>query len=95
MGATENKQPIQATFDARANGDGAAFSSILAEDGQWTVIGSDPVSQTYTAEGDNAVLQWEGTATAESGKPYNSSSCWVGRVADGEVREDMALVAEL
>ena len=129
MGAAENKKLIQAAFDAWADGDGAAFFNILAEDVQWTVIGSGPVSQAYTsrqafldgaakplnaklaepiqptvvniiAEGDQVVLQWEGTATAKSGKPYNNSYCWVMRVADGKVREgtayiDTALVADL
>lgn len=129
MGAAENKQLIQAAFDAWAAGDGAAFFNILAEDVQWTVIGSGPVSRVYTsrqafldgaakplnaklagpiqptvvniiAEGDQVVLQWEGTATAKSGKPYNNSYCWVMRVADGKVREgtayiDTALVADL
>ena len=129
MGAAENKKLIQDAFDAWAAGDGAAFFNILAEDVQWTVIGSGPVSRAYTsrqafldgaakplnaklagpiqptvvniiAEGDNVVLQWEGTATAKSGKPYNNSYCWVMRVADGKVREgtayiDTALVADL
>ena len=129
MGAAENKQLIQAAFDAWADGDGVAFFNILAEDVQWTVIGSGPVSRAYTsrqafldgaakplnakltgpiqptvvniiAEGDQVVLQWEGTATAKSGKPYNNSYCWVMRVADGKVREgtayiDTALVADL
>ena len=49
MGAAENKQLIQAAFDAWADGDGAAFFNILAEDVQWTVIGSGPVSRAYTS----------------------------------------------
>ena len=59
-----------------------------------------PTVVDIIAEGDNVVLQWEGTATAKSGKPYNNSYCWVMRVADGKVREgtayiDTALVADL
>ena len=49
MGAAENKQVIQAAFDAWASGDGAAFFNTLAEDVQWTVIGTSPVSRTYTS----------------------------------------------
>ena len=49
MGAAENKKLIQDVFDAWAGGDGAAFFNALAEDVQWTVIGSGPVSQTYTS----------------------------------------------
>ena len=49
MGAAENKQVIQAAFDAWVGGDGAAFFNTLAEDVQWTVIGTSPVSRTYTS----------------------------------------------
>ena len=102
-------------------GDGGAFFNALAEDVQWTVIGSSPVSRTYTsrqafldgatkplsaklagpiqpmvvniiAEGDNVVLQWEGKATAKTGKPYNNSYCWVMRIADGKVKEGIAYI---
>ena len=49
MGAAENKKLIQAAFDAWAEGDAAAFFNTLAEDVQWTVIGSGPVSRAYTS----------------------------------------------
>ena len=49
MGAAENKQVIQAAFDAWAGGDAAAFFNTLAEDVRWTVIGTSPVSRTYTS----------------------------------------------
>lgn len=129
MGAADNKRVIQDAFTAWANGDGMAFFNILAEDVQWTVIGTSPVSQTYTsrqafvdgaakplsaklagpihptvqnilAEGDNIVLQWQGSATTKSGKPYNNSYCWVMRLDNGKVKEgtayiDTELVSEL
>ena len=129
MGAAENKQMIQDAFTAWANGDGMAFFNILAEDVEWTVIGTSPVSQTYTsrqafvdgaakplsaklagpitptvenilAEGDNIVLQWQGSATTKSGKPYNNSYCWVMRLENGKVKKgtayiDTELVSEL
>ncbi|MEW6296484.1 MAG: nuclear transport factor 2 family protein [Thermodesulfobacteriota bacterium] len=49
MGAAENKKVIQDVFAAWARGDGAAFFNILADDVRWTVIGSCPVSRTYTS----------------------------------------------
>ena len=42
------------------------------------------------AEGDKVVVQWDGSATAKSGKPYNQRYCWVMRIADGRVREGVA-----
>ena len=49
MGAAENKQVIRDAFTAWANGDGTAFFNTLADDVRWTVIGTSPVSQTYTS----------------------------------------------
>jgi uncharacterized protein len=49
MGAAENKQLIQDVFAAWAKGDGAAFFNVLADDVRWTVIGTSPVSRTYTS----------------------------------------------
>ncbi|HYA34760.1 MAG TPA: nuclear transport factor 2 family protein [Candidatus Binataceae bacterium] len=42
------------------------------------------------AEGDKVVVQWDGSATAKNGKPYNQRYCWVIRVVDGRVREGIA-----
>ncbi len=50
MSAAENKKLIQDVFAAWASGDGAAFFNILADDVRWTVIGSCPVSRTYTSK---------------------------------------------
>ncbi len=49
MSAAENKKLIQDVFDAWASGDGMAFFNTLAEDVRWTVIGTSPVSRTYTS----------------------------------------------
>lgn len=49
MSAAENKKVLQEVFAAWARGDGAAFFKVLAEDVRWTVIGSCPVSRTYTS----------------------------------------------
>ena len=49
MGAAENKQTIRDAFTAWANGDGTAFFNTLADDVRWTVIGTSPVSRTYTS----------------------------------------------
>lgn len=50
MGATENKKLIQDVFAAWAKGGGGAFFNILADDVRWTVIGTSPVSRTYTSK---------------------------------------------
>ena len=49
MSAAENKKLIQDVFTAWAGGDGMAFFNTLAEDVQWTVIGTSPISRTYTS----------------------------------------------
>jgi len=50
MGAAENKKLIQDVFAAWSRGDGSAFFNVLADDVRWTVIGSCPVSRTYTSK---------------------------------------------
>jgi hypothetical protein len=50
MSAIENKKLIQDAFAAWGRGDGAAFFNLLADDVRWTVIGSCPVSRTYTSK---------------------------------------------
>ena len=50
MSAMENKKLVQDAFAQWARGDGAAFLSLLADDVHWTVIGSTPVSRTYTSK---------------------------------------------
>ena len=49
MSTAENKKLIQDAFTAWARGDGTAFFKLLADDVRWTVIGSTPVSRTYTS----------------------------------------------
>jgi len=49
MSAADNKKTIQDVFAAWARGDGSAFFNVLAEDVRWTVIGTSPVSRTYTS----------------------------------------------
>lgn len=49
MSTAENKKLIQDAFTAWARGDGMAFFKLLAEDVRWTVIGSTPVSRTYSS----------------------------------------------
>jgi ketosteroid isomerase-like protein len=50
MGAVENKKLIQDVFAAWARGEGSAFFNILDDNVRWTVIGSCPVSKTYTSK---------------------------------------------
>jgi uncharacterized protein len=50
MSTTDNRKLITDTFTAWARGDGMAFFNILADDVHWTVIGSTPVSRTYSSK---------------------------------------------
>jgi hypothetical protein len=50
MGAAENKKLIHDVFAAWGRGENAAFFDILDENVRWTVIGSCPVSKTYTSK---------------------------------------------
>jgi ketosteroid isomerase-like protein len=50
MGAVENKAMVQDAFAKWSRGDGGAFFALLADDVHWTVIGSTPVSRTYTSK---------------------------------------------
>jgi uncharacterized protein len=52
MNATENKKIIREAFDAWSAGDGRPFFKLVADDVRWTVIGSTPISRTYTSKGD-------------------------------------------
>jgi uncharacterized protein len=119
MSTEGNRQLVQDALGRWTAGDGAALFRLLDDDVQWTVIGTTPVSRTYTsrrdfidnaliplgglldgaitprvvnviADGDHVVLQWDGTATTKSGKPYSNRYCWVMRFRDGRIVEGLA-----
>jgi len=50
MSANDNRKLVTDAFAAWARGDGMAFFNLLADDVHWTVIGSTPVSRTYTSK---------------------------------------------
>ena len=50
--ADENKKTVLDAFSAWAGGDGGAFFKLLADDVRWTVIGTTPISGTYTSRSD-------------------------------------------
>ena len=50
MGIDENKQVVQAFYDAGARGDMDACFALLADDIEWTNIGSTKFSGTYTGK---------------------------------------------
>lgn len=50
MSAAENRRLIEETFNKWSRGDGGAFFALLDDDVRWTVIGSTPVSRTYTSK---------------------------------------------
>ncbi len=52
MSAAENKKMIREAFDAWSGGDGRPFFKLVADDVRWTVIGSTPISRTYTSKAD-------------------------------------------
>ena len=50
MSAAENKKLIQQAFAKWAGGDADAVFKLLADDVQWTVIGSTRVSRSYQSK---------------------------------------------
>ena len=48
MTEQDNKAIIQGAFDAWAAGTGGVFD-LLADDATWTIVGTTPVSRTYTS----------------------------------------------
>jgi uncharacterized protein len=49
MSAAENRRLVEDAFAKWARGDAGTFMGLLADDVRWTVIGSTPVSRTYTS----------------------------------------------
>jgi uncharacterized protein len=47
--AALNKQAVQASFDRWRNHTGSPFE-LLAADAAWTIVGSSPLSKTYTRQ---------------------------------------------
>lgn len=52
MGIAENKQIVQAFYDAGNRGDMDACLALLSDDVRWTNIGSTPFSGTYVGKKD-------------------------------------------
>jgi uncharacterized protein len=50
MSAAENRRLIEDAFAKWSRGDGGAFFALLDDNVRWTVIGSTPVSRTYTSK---------------------------------------------
>lgn len=49
--------------------------------------GLRPTIHTVTAEGDRVVVEWEGNAETQEGKPYCNQYCMVFTVRDGRIRQ--------
>jgi uncharacterized protein len=54
MGASENKQIVRNNFEQLALGNGASLLDSLADDVQWTIIGTTTLSKTF--KGKQAVI---------------------------------------
>jgi len=50
------------------------------------------VLHAVLADGDRVAVEWSGTASRTSGKPYNQTYCWVLRLAGGRIVEVTAYV---
>ena len=50
----------------------------------------DPTVINVLADGDQVVLQWDGSAKTKGGMPYMNRYCWVMRFTDGKVVEGLA-----
>ncbi len=55
MGASENKQIVRNNFEQLALGNGAPLLDSLADDVQWTIIGTTTLSKTF--KGKQAVVE--------------------------------------
>jgi len=55
MSTTENKKRMQVAFDALSEGDAEPFVGLLADDVNWTILGSTAWSGTY--RGKAAVME--------------------------------------
>ncbi len=52
MGMAENKQAVRHNFEQLANGNGAPLLDSLADDVQWTIIGTTSLSKTFNGKQD-------------------------------------------
>ena len=52
MSATKNKKVIETAFTAWSQGDGMALFNLIADNVNWTITGSSPISGTYTTKHD-------------------------------------------
>ncbi|MGO9267913.1 MAG: nuclear transport factor 2 family protein [Candidatus Binataceae bacterium] len=71
MSAMENRKLVEDAFAKWSRGDGSAFFALLADDVHWTVIGSTPVSRTYTSKRafEEGAVQPLGTKLASAIQP--------------------------
>lgn len=51
-----------------------------------------PVSKQVWADGDHVVIQWEGSAVASDGQPYNNSYAWILYMRNGKAVEVTAFL---
>lgn len=51
-----------------------------------------PVSKQVWADGDHVIIQWDGTAVARDGQPYNNSYAWIFHMRNGKAVEVTAFL---
>jgi len=73
---TTPKDRLEHVFEETAKGNGQPFLDALAEDAEWTVIGSTGWSKT----------QGQGENITRDGHKYENTYCWVFAFRDGHVR---------
>ena len=52
MSSAENKKIVETAFMAWSKGDGMAVFNLIADQVEWTITGSSPISGTYTSKHD-------------------------------------------
>jgi hypothetical protein len=84
---------VREIFKGLENGDGAAFFQHVADDVNWTVVGTHPLAAYYLGrvlrqgtqlrvehhlvKGDQAVVELRSFATAKNGMRFDNRYCWV------------------
>jgi ketosteroid isomerase-like protein len=101
MNPDQNKAVLAAVFAETAKGNGRPFIDALAEDVQWTIIGTTPWSKTYVGKGSvinellrplgeqlgGASVQATGHNATVRGERYENTYCWIIRMHEGKMRE--------
>ena len=88
---------VRTLFANLESGRTDAFFDHVAEDVNWTVMGTHPLAGTYHSKADFLAHTF---TRLNNGKPFDNGYCWVARFSNGNIVEvraylDSALVKQL